>query len=135
MLSLFDALINVLLAPIVNDLTPKDSRIFFGARPKTQPLQLMHTCHLVIEKGMDRKSQGCIAQGDIKKFYDRLRCTMIAEFLFVLGEAATQPPEYTWGRCPLDSPRIPSWGKIVRPSKELFSNFEGHPFSMYRGYI
>ena len=85
MLSLFDALINVLLAPIVNDLTPKDSRIFFGAPPKTQPLQLMHTCHLVIEKGMDRKSQACIAQGDIKKFYDRLRCTMIAEFLCMKG--------------------------------------------------
>ena len=81
LLSMCDSLLNVLLTPIADQLTPADPRIYFGARPKTQPLQLMHTCQLVIEKGMDRRSMGSISQGDIEKFYDRIRYTIIAEYL------------------------------------------------------
>ena len=81
LLGLLDSILNQMLIPIADELTPKDPRIYFGARPKTQPLQLMHTCHLVIEKGMDRHSHGSVSQGDIEKFYDRLRYTILAEFL------------------------------------------------------
>ena len=84
-LSICDATINFFLLPIVDARTPKHGGVFFGARPKTQPLQVMHTCQLVVEKGLDRKSAGCIAQGDIAKFYDRIRCSQIADWLFNAG--------------------------------------------------
>ena len=80
-LSLMDAILTILLTPVANSLASADSRIFLGALPKAQPLQIMHTCHLVIEKGMDRKFEGCLGQADIKKFFDRLRCTVPADNL------------------------------------------------------
>ena len=38
-----------------------------------QVLDITFPANLVIEKGMDLHSRACIAQADIKKFYDNLR--------------------------------------------------------------
>ena len=46
--------------------------VFVGARPKTQELDVTHVLQTAVEKAIDNRSQGCIAQGDVEKYYDNI---------------------------------------------------------------
>ena len=68
LLSLVDALINHFISMHVDQWCPIDSRIYLGARPRTQPLELAQACQLTVEKSLDRHSKGALEHADILKF-------------------------------------------------------------------
>ena len=59
-----------------------------GARPGTQALEIAHSLHLVVEKGLDMKSKASIAQMDIRAFYDSMRMLKICRWLVSQGMPA-----------------------------------------------
>ena len=77
--------IDVILAARVHTLIernlPTPSCCFIGGRPRTQPMDIAHTLQCCIEKSLDLRSQGAIAQGDIQQFYDSLPMLKIFEWL------------------------------------------------------
>jgi len=75
--------------PLLDKLYPEVPSVFFGARPKTQTLDIMHGLQGVIEKGLDRHGWAAIAQMDIRRFYDSLPVLLIYKHLLELcGELA-----------------------------------------------
>ena len=54
---------------------------FIGARPLTQTLDIAHGVQFVIEKCLDDKSQGGVAQMDVEKYYDSLDGLLICRWL------------------------------------------------------
>ena len=55
--------------------------VLVGAQRYVQTLDLAHSGALVLEKGLDRHSQGAIAQADIHKYYDMVRITLLVGWL------------------------------------------------------
>ena len=75
-------MMSCLLSPMTDLLFLRVSReVFVGGRKLTQPVDIGHAAHSVIEKGLDRRSLGCVGQADIRKFYDKLRLSLICDFL------------------------------------------------------
>ena len=58
---------------------------FVGGQPRTQVLDIAAGIQLVVEKSLDRKSQGAVAQADIRTYYDRIPMVRIAYFLLHAG--------------------------------------------------
>ena len=50
-----------------------------------QVMDIVFPASLVIEKGMDMMSRGCVAQADIKKFYDNLRPLLLYRWMVQNG--------------------------------------------------
>ena len=87
-LTVCDRLLNTILEPIVSDLLKCDSdSAFFGGHKFTQPLDIAHAGELVIEKGFDRHSEGCIAQADFLKYRHQLRLLLLCKWLSDQGAA------------------------------------------------
>ena len=80
-LQVCDALIADRFHSKLNHIVPQTHSCFFGARPQTQTLEIAHTAHMVLEKGLDSESAGCVAQADIRNFYDSLPVWRIIERL------------------------------------------------------
>ena len=81
--------IDVLLANVNNQtvtetLTPPIG-VWIGAQPKTQILDIAHGVHLVIEKALDRFSEGSVATLDVSRFYDSVRLLKSAQWLQANG--------------------------------------------------
>ena len=51
------------------------------ARKKRQALDVVFALSLIIKKGLDDKSNACIAQSEIKQFYNHIRVIDIAEWI------------------------------------------------------
>ena len=56
-----------------------------GGKRHTQCLDVAHTAHLVIEKGLDDHSAGAITTFDIRRFYDSINPVRVARFLISRG--------------------------------------------------
>ena len=52
-----------------------------GARPKTQVLDVTHVLQTAVEKAIDTKSQGAVAQADVEKYYDSLSILRLTRWL------------------------------------------------------
>jgi len=61
------------------------------ARKRRQVMDMVYPASLVIEKGLDLHSDSCVAQADIKQYYDNLRPLLLALWMrycrFELGRA------------------------------------------------
>lgn len=76
-LQVADALLANLLLPCIDSVLPVPAGSFIGARKHTQPLDIAHELHLVIEKSLDVHSVGGIAQQDIATYYDKLQLLLV----------------------------------------------------------
>ena len=83
--ALLDAIAHYFIEPFVKEWAPADNRIFVGARPRTQALEVAHACNLVVEKSLDRHSAGAVSQADILKFFDRIQIAQLAQFFVSRG--------------------------------------------------
>ena len=54
--------------------------IMFGARKGTQVLDVAHAAQLHLQKSGDSSGIGCLAQGDIATYYDKLSCMKVAQW-------------------------------------------------------
>ena len=85
-LRILDSILDYFLTPIVNALHASlPDSYYAGGCVGTQTLDIAHGAHLTIEKGLDRHSAGAVAQADVRKFFDRLKVTLIANYLDSLG--------------------------------------------------
>ena len=80
-LQVIDVLISTKLTAYIDRLFPPLDGCFIGARPFTQPLDIAHGLQAVLEKGLDDKSRGAIAQQDIAKYYDSIDCLLVVKWL------------------------------------------------------
>ena len=72
-----------------------------------QVLDITFPASLVIEKGMNMKSKGCVAQADIKKYYDHLRPLLL--YAWMMRQGYTKELASTFVRfhlCPKISLRV-----------------------------
>ena len=46
-----------------------------------QVMDIAFPASLILEKGMDMMSSGCVAQADIKKYYDHLNSLLLAAWM------------------------------------------------------
>ena len=58
---------------------------FVGGRKKTQALDIGHAAALLIEKALDMKSEGAVAQVDIQTYFDALPVYEILQWLIREG--------------------------------------------------
>ena len=83
--SFLDRILAILLEPAIGAQLPLCPGIFVGARRYTQAQDIGHSLSLVVEKSLDNLSQGCIAQADIKPYFDFLPVLKILMFLRARG--------------------------------------------------
>ena len=86
-LGVCDALLSTYSNTFISSTIPidYDSGIFIGGRPKTQPLDIMHVAQLIVEKGIDDNSHACLAQADVRKYYDSLPMMHLLHWLLQKG--------------------------------------------------
>ena len=65
-LGLLDATLPYLIEPHIIRLLPCPQSVWFGAHTHTQVLDISHGLSTVIEKALDMKSEGAIAQSDVR---------------------------------------------------------------------
>ena len=85
LLQLIDAWGAVHLHGVPEVALPLYPGIFVGARPRTQPRDIGHAVSLLIEKGLDAKSQMFLAQADVEKLYDSIRALLVIEWCILRG--------------------------------------------------
>ena len=85
LLKVLDCLLASLLTDRLSVLLPKHPDVFVGARKFTQPKDLGQGLNLVIEKGLDLKSNAAIAQADIATYFDKLPVFRIVMWLLLHG--------------------------------------------------
>ena len=84
-LQVVDALLPILLRDFLATQLPATPETFVGAQPKTQCLDIAHSLHLVIEKGIDMHGAGAIAQSDIQQFFDSIPLLKICLWMVSRG--------------------------------------------------
>ena len=85
LLALQDVLLSSKIAPFLDQIFPQPSGVWFGAKPRTQTLDIAHGLSTVIEKSLDLKSEGAIGQADIRQFYDSNSLIRVFEYLLDKG--------------------------------------------------
>ena len=85
MLSLADSLLPNRLLLFVDSILKPGNNMFLGGLHGTQCLDISTAAHLVVEKGLDIKSQAAIAQADMEKYYYHLNPVAIARYLISRG--------------------------------------------------
>ena len=71
-LRLMDRILGNALDRNLSTLLPARPGFVEGGRPKTQALDICHAATLLIEKALDMKSEGAVAQVDIQTYFDAL---------------------------------------------------------------
>ena len=84
-LRLFDRILALITEPTLDQLLPIVPGIFVGGRKHTQTLDIGHSAALLMEKGMDMGSRACIAQADIRSYFDSLPLFLIVRWLVDRG--------------------------------------------------
>ena len=84
-LQVADAIISSRLNTWIDSKLPTPAGAFVAARPRTQATEVMLGCHLVMEKALDNRSQGCLAQADVASHYDTLCSVRITRWLLKSG--------------------------------------------------
>ena len=69
-----DCFLALQLRSEIDELFPclKEKEFFEGAKKHTQIMDIAHTAQMVIEKSIDNKSAGAVAQLDVKQHFDRI---------------------------------------------------------------
>ena len=67
-LQVIDVLVNDIVIGFVCRAFPAVDGTFIGARPQTQALDIAHGLQSVVEKELDNKSEGAVAQMDIQSY-------------------------------------------------------------------
>ena len=80
-LQVMDVLVQDILTNFLRRAFPPVPGTFIGARPHTQALDIAHGLQSVVEKALDDKSQGAVAQMDIKAYYDSLDTLLLCRWL------------------------------------------------------
>ena len=83
-LILIDSLLAVRMHEIC-DVLPLPLVFFEGARTKRQCLDIAFSCQLFVEKGLDSKSVGAVAAGDVGRFYDSIKAFLVASWFVSQG--------------------------------------------------
>ena len=79
LMQIVDSVLTYVLEPLVSQLFPLRPGLFIGCRPYTQGLDIGFGAQLWIEKALDTRSGGALAQSDIKTFFDAnplLKCVL-----------------------------------------------------------
>ena len=85
LLKLLDAVLALLLHHRLSVLLPRLPGCFVGARKFIQPRDIGMGVNLLIEKGLDSKSEAACAQADVARFFDSLPLFAIALWLLARG--------------------------------------------------
>ena len=89
--STFLTVVDVIIAERIHSFVSKALKIgpcdgfYVGARPRTQTLEIAHSMQLVLDKAGDLFGKGCIAQADIRAYYDNLPLIRLAQWLVSKG--------------------------------------------------
>lgn len=83
-----DAVLTARINGFLDTHVPSPECCWLGALPGTQPLDIVHGCSLVVEKGLDLRGAGCAAQLDIKAYYDSVSALRCAQWL---GDRGAEP--------------------------------------------
>ena len=81
-MQILDSILAKKINDFIDDSLPLPPGTYEAARPRTQPLDIAHGLQTVLERALDNRSEGAIAQCDIKQFYDNiptLRCMRYLE--------------------------------------------------------
>ena len=82
LLSLIDVVVARRLLPVVDAFAAGvDASYLECAKKSRQPLDIVFPLALHIEKSLDQHSQGCVAQADIRAFYDNVQPLLVFEWL------------------------------------------------------
>jgi hypothetical protein len=77
----FDKFLSARLRVYLAQLFPHMPGVFHGAMPGTQCTDISHAANLLMEKGLDLRGHACIAQGDVKAYFDSLPMVRNARWL------------------------------------------------------
>ena len=80
-LRLLDCVLGIRLHLALDSVLRPARGCFVGARKHTQALDIGHAANLIMEKGLDLHSQSCMAQMDIKSYFDNLPTLRILMWL------------------------------------------------------
>ena len=89
-LQLADVVLSVKLQTFLATQFRPSKFVFEGARPRTQSMDIVFGIALLVEKSLDLRSEGAVAQLDVKQHYDTLSCMLIYKWLVSHGF----PPSY-----------------------------------------
>ena len=84
-LQLYDIIIATQVDVFLRDIFPLSPTLMECARPRTQALDITSSLSLFVEKNLDLKSSGAIAQADVLQHYDTLALLRIARWLIAQG--------------------------------------------------
>ena len=81
MMSLADIVLSARLHRWLDERFPSSPELFHGALPGTQCQMLAHGAALLLERACDQRSQGAVAQGDIRSYYDNVHLLRVAQWM------------------------------------------------------
>ena len=85
-LVILDAIIAVRMHAVIDRLSATADPCFFEcARKGRQVLDIVFPASLVVEKGLDMQSRACVAQADIRRYYDSLQPLMLSRWMIAEG--------------------------------------------------
>lgn len=85
LLTIADSLLSNRVLSFLNSHLQPGVHALLGGLPGTQCLDICTAAHLVVEKGLDPKRRGAIAQADPERYYDNLNPLTIARYLIPEG--------------------------------------------------
>jgi hypothetical protein len=85
LLCIIDRTLASILDDYISICIPRVPGLYFGARPRTQTMDIGHACILGVEKGVDSKEGVAIAQTDVKSYSDSLPILLILARLTARG--------------------------------------------------
>ena len=82
LLTLFDVLLSTAIHKFLNLQFPTTpAGAYIGGRKRTQPMEIAFAMQLCVDKSLDDRSSGCLAQGDIQKYFDSMPMVEICAWL------------------------------------------------------
>lgn len=71
-MQVLDVLLAHRLQRFISESLPPEPRLCVGAIPGTQVLDIAHSLQMLVERFLDSRSEGGVAQGDVACYYDSL---------------------------------------------------------------
>ena len=86
LVALADIVLSEFLNSFINDqFKGLGDHFYIGARKYTQPLEVAFAGQLMIDKGLDLRSEGCLGQADIQQYFDNLPFQQLVRFCKTRG--------------------------------------------------